>query len=395
MQRRTLLLLSTAVAALGASGAAPAQTAPTAQAAAATAPKFSNEQLDQMLAPIALYPDDLLAQTLMAATYPLEVVEAARWSQANPSLKGSAAVAAVKNQNWDVSVKSLTAFPQTLAMMNNQLDWTQKIGDAMIGQQSDVAASIQRLRAKAAAAGNLKTSQQQKVTSSGSGSDQTIVIEPANPDLIYVPVYNPALVYGPWPYAAYPPYYYPPAPVYGYGAALATGFMFGVGIAAAGAMFGSWNWAGHGNNYVNVNVNNATNIDRNFNAGRYPNGNWQHDAAHRDGVPYRDGAISERYGQNRPGAAERNQFRGQLDGGQRAGEPATRAGNARPAETPRPSGEARGGSAFEGMNRSGSQTNREASRGYGEQSRASSWGARGGGGERGFGGGERGGGGRR
>jgi len=147
----------------------------------------------------------------------------------------------------------------------------------------------------------------------------------------------------------------------------------------------------------NVNVNNATNIDRNFNAGRYPNGNWAHDPAHRDGVPYRNAATAERYGQNRLGAADRNQFRGQLDGGQRAGDPANRAGNARPSETPRPSGENRGGGAFEGMNRSGSQTNHEASRGYGEQSRASSWGNRGGngGGGRGFGGGERGGGGRR
>ena len=144
-------------------------------------------------------------------------------------------------------------------------------------------------------------------------------------------------------------------------------------------MFGSWNWAGRGNNYVNVNVNNATNIDRNFNAGRYPNGNWQHDPAHRDGVPYRDAAIGERYGQTRPGAAERNQFRGQLDGGQRAA-------NARPGETPRPAGEARGAGAFEGMDRSASQTNHEASRGYGEQSRASSWGGRGGSGERGGGG---------
>jgi uncharacterized membrane protein YgcG len=394
MQRRTLLLLSTAMLALGASRAAHTQTT-----TASATQKFTPEQLDQMLAPIALYPDDLLAQTLMAATYPLEIVEAARWSQSNPNLKGNAAVAAVKNQSWDVSVKSLTAFPQVLSMMNSQLDWTQKIGDAMIGQQADVAASVQRLRAKAAAAGNLKSSPQQKVTSTGSSTEPTIVIEPANPELIYVPYYNPVWAYGPWPYPAYPPYYYPPPPAYGYGAALATGFMFGVGLAAAGAMFGSWNWnhgAGYGN--VNVNVNNATNIDRNFNAGRYPNGNWAHDPAHRDGVPYRNAATAERYGQNRPGAADRNQFRGQLDGGQRTGEPANRAGNARPSETQRPSGENRsGGGAFEGMNRSGSQTNHEASRGYGEQSRASSWGNRGGGGGggRGFGGGERGGGGRR
>ena len=133
---------------------------------------FTPEQLDQLLAPIALYPDALLSQTLMAATYPLEVVEAARWTQANPNLKGDAAVQAVKNKDWDVSVKSLVAFPQTLAMMNNNLDWTQKLGDAMIGQQKDVADSIQRLRAKAAAAGNLKTTPQQKVTTQTTGSGQ-------------------------------------------------------------------------------------------------------------------------------------------------------------------------------------------------------------------------------
>ena len=142
---------------------------------------FTPEQLDQMLAPIALYPDALLSQTLMAATYPLEVVEATRWTQANPNLKGDAAVAAVKDKSWDVSVKSLVAFPQVLSMMNNNLDWTQKLGDAMIGQQKDVADSIQRLRAKAAAAGNLKTTPQQKVTTQTSGSASAVVIEPANP----------------------------------------------------------------------------------------------------------------------------------------------------------------------------------------------------------------------
>ena len=182
---------------------------------------FTPEQLDQMLAPIALYPDALLSQTLMAATYPLEVVEAARWTQANPNLKGDAAVQAVKTKDWDVSVKSLVAFPQTLAMMNNNLDWTQKVGDAMIGQQKDVADSIQRLRAKAAAAGNLKTTPQQKVTTQAAGGGSAIVIEPASPEVIYVPYYNPTWAYGPWPYPAYPPVYYPPPP--NYGAALATG----------------------------------------------------------------------------------------------------------------------------------------------------------------------------
>ena len=212
MKRRNLLAISTAVLALGPVHALRAQD---------TQKPYTPEQLDQMLAPIALYPDALLAQTLMAAGYPLEVVEAARWSQANPNLKGDAAVAAVKDKDWDVSVKSLTAFPQVLKMMNDQLDWTQKIGNAMIAQQKDVADSVQRLRAKAAAAGNLKSTPQQTVTTQPAGSGSTIVIEPANPQSIYVPYYNPAWAYGPWPYPAYPPPYYPPPPYYG--AALMSG----------------------------------------------------------------------------------------------------------------------------------------------------------------------------
>jgi hypothetical protein len=358
---------------------------------------FTPEQLDQMLAPIALYPDALLSQTLMAATYPLEVVEAARWTQANPNLKGDAAVQAVKNKDWDVSVKSLVAFPQTLAMMNNNLDWTQKLGDAMIGQQKDVADSIQRLRAKAAAAGNLKTTPQQKVTTQTTGSASAIVIEPANPELIYVPYYNPTWVYGPWPYPAYPPVYYPPPP--NYGAALATGMMFGLGVAAGAAMFGGWHWgwsgAGWGNSYTTVNVNRATTISaNNFDANRYRDGQWQHDPAHRDGVPYRTSAERERYNQARPGAQQREQFRGQLDGRDAAANREGAAANRenRPATQERP--EARGSenrsSAFDGVDR-GQQVNRDYDRGR------SSWGDRsfdrgGGGFDRGGGGGFRGGG---
>jgi hypothetical protein len=361
---------------------------------------FTPEQLDQILAPIALYPDALLSQTLMAATYPLEVVEAARWTQANPNLKGDAAVQAVKTKDWDVSVKSLVAFPQTLAMMNNNLDWTQKVGDAMIGQQKDVADSIQRLRAKAAAAGNLKTTPQQKVTTQTTGSASAIVIEPANPELIYVPYYNPTWAYGPWPYPAYPPVYYPPPP--NYGAALATGMMFGLGVAAGAAMFGGWHWgwsgSGWGASYTTVNVNRATTISaNNFDANRYRDGQWQHDPAHRDGVPYRTSAERERYNQARPGAQQREQFRGQLDGrsGQAANREAGAAANRdnRPATQERP--EARGSenrsSAFDGVDRGG-QVNRDYDRGQ------SSWGDRsfdrggGGGFDRGGGGGFRGGG---
>jgi hypothetical protein len=386
MERRKLLALSTAALALAPFHGLHAQD---------SNKPFTPEQLDQMLAPIALYPDALLSQVLMAATYPLEVVEAARWSQANPNLKGDAAVAAVKDKNWDVSVKSLTAFPQTLQMMSNQLDWTQKLGDAMIGQQKDVATAVQRLRAKAQAAGNLKSTPQQTVTTQSSGGASAIVIEPANPEVLYVPYYNPAWAYGPWPYPAYPPPYYPPPP--NYGAALMTGMMFGLGVAAGAAMFGGWHWGyaggGWGNSYTTVNVNRATNITNNFNADRYRNGQWSHDPAHRDGVPYRTPAERQEFGQHRPdSAAQRQQFRGQLEGRGAEGVQ-NRGAQARPAENRGFENRAGGDrGAFGDINRGGSGASRDFDRG------SQSWGNRswGGGGDRfGGGGGERFGGGRR
>lgn len=274
-------------------------------APSAAPPPFKSEELDALLAPIALYPDSLLAQILMAATYPLEVVQAARWAKANPKLNGDAAVKKVEGENWDVSVKSLVAFPNVLEMMNEKLDWTQKLGDAFLGQQKDVMDAIQRLRRQAQNTGNLESNQQQVVRSEA----QSIIIEPAQPQTIYVPAYNPTVVYGAWPYPAYPPYYYPGVAAWYPGTALATGLAWGVGIAAAGAMFGGWNW-GHGD--VNVNVNRATNIDRNYsrnnvNAG----GNWQHNPQHRGNVGYRDQGSRERYSGGRgEGAGSRGDYRG-------------------------------------------------------------------------------------
>ncbi|SKA33778.1 Protein of unknown function [Enhydrobacter aerosaccus] len=358
---------------------------------------YSAEQLDQMLAPIALYPDALLSQVLMAATYPLEVVEAARWSQANPNLTGDAAVNAVKDKSWDVSVKSLVAFPSVLKQMNDQLDWTQKIGNAMLEQQQAVADSIQRLRAKAAAAGNLKSTPQQTVTTQGSGSNVQYVIAPANPEVIYVPSYNPSWAYGPWPYPAYPPSYFPPAV-----GALASGFLWGVGFAAAGAMFGGWHWGGYGNSYVNVNVNRAVNIDNHFNTANInPNGQWQHDPAHRLGVAYPNAATRAKYGQApRLSPEQQQQFRGRLDGNAGANRPqvanrgpAGQPGGARPnAGQQREQWQNRSGadrpSAFSGVDR-GQQVNREAQRGQFQLDRAQSHPEFRGGGGGGFGRGER------
>ena len=271
--------------------------------ASAAPPPFKTEELDALLAPIALYPDSLLVQILMAATYPLEVVQAARWSKANPKLNGDAAIKKVEGESWDVSVKSLVAFPSILEMMNEKLDWTQKLGDAFLGQQKDVMASVQHLRQQAQNSGNLQSNQQQIVRTEA----QAIIIEPAQPQTIYVPSYNPTVVYGAWPYPAYPPYYYPPPAYYYPGGALATGFAWGLGIAASAALIGGANW-GHGD--VNVNVNRATNIDRNYsrnsvNAG----GNWQHNPQHRGNVGYRDQGSRERYSGSR-GADGRGDYRG-------------------------------------------------------------------------------------
>src|SRR6476646_6065985 len=179
------------------------------------------EQLDALVAPIALYPDTLLAEVLMGSTYPLEVVQAARWVAENKNLKGDALKAEVDKQGWDESIKSLTATPDVLKMMSDKLDWTQKLGDAVLAQHTDVMDSIQRLRAKADANDKLKSTPQQKVSKKSEGGKQYIVIEPTDPQTVYVPYYDPAVVYGAWPYPAYPTYYWQrPCPGYVAGAAI-------------------------------------------------------------------------------------------------------------------------------------------------------------------------------
>jgi hypothetical protein len=272
--------------------------------------QFKQEELDQMLAPIALYPDSLLVQILMASTYPLEIVEAARWAKSNQNLKGDKLTAALEKQNWDPSVKSLINFQSVLSMMNDKLEWTQKLGDSFLSQQKDVMDTVQKLRAKAKAQGTLKSTDQQKVTAQA----QTIIIEPANPQVIYVPAYNPAVVYGSWWYPAYPPYpYYPPGAVVG---ASVASFGMGVAVGAAwGYAWGGCNW-NHGT--VNVNVNQNNSINNNINRNNYVNkvgvngqGEWHHDPDHRRGVAYRDGNTQQKYGQRDRGRADaRNDYRG-------------------------------------------------------------------------------------
>jgi hypothetical protein len=286
-----------------------------APAEAQAGPVFKQEELSQIVAPIALYPDPLLAQLLMAATYPLEIVQADRWVRVpeNAKLKGDQLTAALDQQTWDPSVKSLVPFPQVLQMMSEKLDWTQKLGDAVLAQQQEVLAAIQTLRKQAQATGTLKSTEQQTV----SAEEQSIVIQPADPQVVYVPAYNPSVVYGTWPYPSYPPYYYPPSPtLYPYGGALATGLAFAAGVAIVGSMWG-WGNTNWGNNSINVNHNSYNNINRgNINRGhasQLPAGgnNWRHDPAHRGGVAYRDQGSRQAFQRSSAGSAgARQDFRG-------------------------------------------------------------------------------------
>jgi hypothetical protein len=220
---------------------APAQAPPpaTAPPAAAAPALYNAEQLDALLAQIALYPDALLTQVLMASTYPLEIVEAWRWLQQdnNRALTGDALAQALEAQSWDPSVKSLVPFPMVLNLMNGNLGWTQQLGYAFANQQSDVWNSVQRLRAQAQAAGQLGSTPQQTVMQ----ENGAIVIQPANPQLVYVPAYNPTVVYGPWPYPDYPPFWYPPPPDYLLGAAMVTGIAFFTGVIVVSSL---WGWCG-------------------------------------------------------------------------------------------------------------------------------------------------------
>lgn len=241
---------------------------------------YNAEQLDAMLAQIALYPDTLLTQVLMASTYPLEIVTASRWLAQgnNKGLSGDALAKALTTQNWDPSVKSLVPFPQVLEMLNGNLDWTQQLGYAFASQQNDVWNSIQRLRVQAQVAGQLKTTEQQTVAM----EQGAIVIQPANPQVVYVPSYNPAVVYGAWPYPAYPPVYYPPPPGYVVGSAFMTGLAFAAGVAVVGSLWG-WcgpRWSGGYGNWggsVNVNANRYNNI--NVNRPPMSQGGWRPPAA--------------------------------------------------------------------------------------------------------------------
>ncbi len=227
--------------------------------------KLTDEKIDQLMAPIALYPDSLLAQVLMASTYPDQVAQAAKWSKDHPELKGDDAVEKVASQPWDPSVQSLVAFPQVLATLKEKPDWVKQLGDAFLAEPEAMMDSAQRLREMAQKSGNLKSNEQQQVEVEQPAPEQTIIkIVPANPQVVYVPTYNPTVVYGAWPYPAYPPFYLPRPIGYGIAAGVATGVAFGIGVGVHNAMWGGFNW---GRRDVNINVNryNRVNVHRQLN----------------------------------------------------------------------------------------------------------------------------------
>src|SRR5436189_3306042 len=268
------------------------------------APKLPNDQLDSLVAPIALYSDPLLAQTLAASTYPLEIIQLQQWMDRNKGLKGKALADAVAKQPWDPSVQGLVEFPDVVQRMAGNVQWTTDLGNAFLAQQSDVMGAVQRMRAKAQGTGNLKTGAQQVVgTQTVPSGQQVIKIEQANPDVVYVPSYDPTVVYGPAP-VEYPyyPYTYP-------GYVPGTALMWGAGIALGAAAWGAWgghwgdcDWNG-GNVKINNNYNYNKNNNFNRNVSRQGQGNWQHNPQHRGNAPYGDRGTAGKYGGRGPGGA--------------------------------------------------------------------------------------------
>jgi len=392
-------------------------------------------QLDSLVAPIALYPDPILSQVLVASTYPLEIVEAERWLIQNSSLQGKALVDAAAKQSWDASVQALVILPDLLKRLNQDITWTSDLGNTFLAQQEGVMEAVQRMRQRAQSAGALQSNKEQQVTTSTQGGNTYIEIVPASPQVVYVPVYNPVAVWGPPAYYPYPPIYYPP---YTGGIIAASAISFGVGI-AVGAIWsggwGGWGWGcGWGRN--NVVINNNFIRSNNFNRVNVANGNnWVHNPVHRAGVPYNNRNVANQFNgaraniNTRPTAAQTQQRLSQSKPAQlpgnasrpgqgnlgQAGGNATRpgqgpaGGNAfrpsqgNPAQRPaggqagqgnlKPSGGGdrvgnraaggagsggnRGGGAFGGMNQGGNAARMNSNRGF-----SSGGGARGGGGRR-------------
>jgi Protein of unknown function (DUF3300) len=267
-------------------------------AAAQSQRAYTQPELDQMVAPIALYPDPLLSQILMASTYPIEVVEAARWSRANPGLQGDAAVRTVEGMDWDPSVKSLVAFPDVLVRMDENLEWTRQLGDAFLVQEPQVMETVQRLRQQARAAGTLATDARVRVVDDG----PIIVVQPVDPRVIYVPYYDPRVAYGTWWWPTYPPVFWAPWPGYAVHYArpgIATGFFWGPAVhVSVGFFFGVADWPHRQVRVVSVNnyyYRPAVRRDVHVTQINAVPGPWRHDPWHRRGVTYRTPEVQQRF----------------------------------------------------------------------------------------------------
>jgi hypothetical protein len=269
---------------------------------------LSAEQLNTLVAPVALYPDALLSQVLVAATYPLEIVEVGQWLQRNSNLQGPKLVDAARQQNWDPSIQALVVFPDVIKRLNADIRWTTDLGNAFLSQQADVMNAVQRMRAQAMAAGKLKSNTQETVTTEKQGDRSVIEIQPANPEVVYVPYYNPAYIWGPPSYGYYPAWDYP---YYGYG------FGFGPGI-YIGGFFGGLYWGGWGwgSNWYHCSIYQNNNFFNHYGYGGHGYGNgasWTHDPGHRQGVHYPNSTLNQRYGGVLParGGSSYSRFGGQ------------------------------------------------------------------------------------
>jgi len=408
-----------------------------ADASADQAAKIPADQLDSLVAPIALYPDQLLSQVLVASTYPLEVIQLQQWLAQNKNLKDKALVDAVKKQDWDPSIQGLAALPDAVKQLSENIKWTTDLGNAFLAQQDDVMDAVQRMRAKAKGTGNLKSSEQQKVETQVVENKQVIVIQQASPEVVYVPSYNPTVVYGA-PAYPYPPIAYPPPGYYAAGMAIS----FGVGMAMGAAWGGGWGYnCGWGGGNNNITINNNNNFVKNSNrqnvSNRGGSSNWQHNPQHRGGAPYGDRGTANKFGgtargdsnaarrdnarqnqgqrgdrqqgdrgdrgngggRQQPSTRDRNSGggrdagdRGGAGGGDRGGNRGGSGGGDRVGNRSVPSGGgSRNSGAFGGSGSSGSSARASSSRGSSSMggSRGGGGGSRGGGGRGGGGGGRR------
>jgi hypothetical protein len=370
--------------------------------------KIPPDQLDSLVAPIALYPDPLLAQTLAASTYPLEVIQLQQWLTKNSGLKDQALADAAAKQPWDPSIQALAALPDVVKRLADDIQWTTDLGNAFLAQQSEVMDAVQRMRKKAQDKGNLKTTEQQKVETKVIESKSVIVVEQANPQVVYVPSYDPVIVYGP-PVYPYPPIYYPYYPAGYYAAGVAISF--GVGVMMGAFWSGGWGWGcgWGGNNDITINNNNNFNRNSNIGNGNRPsqlpggnrggvgngnrpsqqpgggrggagNSNWKHNPQHRGGAPYRDRATADKFGGTTRGDSLSNRQAGarQQVGRQGGSLPSNRAGSGAARPSTRPStGVGSGGRGGGGADSIGS---RDLSRGGGGNRDAFGGGSRGSGG---------------